>query len=350
MNTASEQAQHWIRCLPHATQPQRQAFARWLKASPGHVQSYLQMLAVEREFQGFDAAHEIDVDGLIARARSNVVPLERHRRMIRRMPMRWRVVAAIAAAIASMAWVVCALVWKDHDLQEFTTHTGQQEQFKLSDGSLVNLNADTSVRARVTRDRRDIYLITGEALFDIKHDPGRPLHVHVDGVTIEDVGTQFDVYKRAGATRISVIEGEVRVLQEPPSVALSVLAPLLDRHTSPEPGYVPLTKPIPILAGNTASVTARGREIRKTSLDLQQATAWRQRLLVFHGSSLREIAAEFNHFNTEPKIRVAGDAIGNRTFSGIFRADDPKSFIAFLQQETDLTVDTEGSDLRIAGR
>jgi len=348
MNTPAEHAQHWVRRLPNATHEEREAFALWLKASPHNIQSYLQMLAVEREFQGFDAGHEIDVERLIARARDNVTSLGLYRSPDRSpsaakragaVVTRWTL-AAVFAGLAVIGGLYGA--WRTSGLQEYSTRTGQQQQFKLGDGSIVNLNAETTVRVKVTANRRDVYLVSGEALFDVRHDPGRPFRVHVDGMTIEDVGTQFNIYKRTGATKISVIEGEVRVFQEPRSATEELLAPLFGARATAEPGYVPLTKPTPISAGKTASLTAKGREIRESALDLEQTTAWRQRMLVFHGTALAEIAAEFNRFNTEPKIKVDAARVANRTFSGIFRADDPKSFITFLQQETDLTVDGDG--------
>ena len=356
--TLGEQAQHWIRCLPNAGATERDAFARWLKRSPQHVHSYLRMLALEREYQDFDSSREIDVDQLIAQAGDNVVPLGlrgRRRKLSADSHARWRMTRRLAAATVAVALALFVAVyfsadWHLYGLQEYATRTGQQEQFKLSDGSIVNLNAETTVRVAVTANRRDVYLLNGEALFEVKHDPGRPFHVHVDGMTIEDIGTQFNVYSRSGPTQISVIEGEVKVFQESPSGAAPLMGSLLRREARVEADYVPLLKPTAIFAGRTVSVTPKGREIRETALDLQQATAWRQRLLVFHGNSLREIAAEFNRYNVIPKIEVNDAQIGNRAFSGIFRADDPKSFVAFLQQETDLAVDTQSGSLVITKR
>ncbi len=355
--TLGEQTLQWIRCLPQATHEEREAFALWLKQSPLHVGSYLQMLAVEREFDGFDAAREIDVEELIARAQNNVVPFGLYRpfaalragsRVPRRAVLRWLAASVAVLALGGVLFYVAG--WGRDGLQEYATRTGEQQQLKLSDGSIVNLNAETTVRIAVTPQRRDVYLVSGEALFDVQHDVGRPFRVHVDGVTIEDVGTQFNVYKRTEAMKISVIEGEVKVFQEARAPAKSLLAPLFDRGAQRAQGDGAPIRTTPVSAGRTISLSAKGRSIEETELDLQRTIAWRQRMLIFHGNSLREIAAEFNRYNVQPKIRIDDERTGARTFSGIFRADDPKSFITFLQQETDLAVGMDGGNLVIASR
>jgi ferric-dicitrate binding protein FerR (iron transport regulator) len=56
---------------------------------------------------------------------------------------------------------------------------------------------------------RDIELLSGQALFDVAKDPGRPFVVRSGGTEVRAVGTQFDVYKKHHGVVVTVIEGRV---------------------------------------------------------------------------------------------------------------------------------------------
>jgi transmembrane sensor len=140
--------------------------------------------------------------------------------------------------------------------------------------------------------------------------------------------TQFDIYHRASGTTVSVIEGVVLVSPE-------------RRTTAP----TFLTAPIPLSAGEQASIAPNGRIVKAAAADMDRAMAWRQRRLVFRSDSLASVAAEFNRYNTL-KIRVEGEAVQGRQLIGTFNADDPESLVQFLAQEQDLKVE-RGEDVLV---
>jgi transmembrane sensor len=100
----------------------------------------------------------------------------------------------------------------------YTTGMGEQRFLKLADSSTVELNAKSRVRVHFTRDERAVDILAGEALFNVTKDSARPFVVGVGGMRVSVVGTQFDVYKKAHATVVTVVEGRVSVVTPAPVV------------------------------------------------------------------------------------------------------------------------------------
>jgi hypothetical protein len=95
-----------------------------------------------------------------------------------------------------------------------STSKGKQYQLVLSDGSRVWLNAASSIRYPVafSGNTRTVE-ITGEAYFEIAHDPHRPFTLSANGVKVNVLGTSFDInaYSDEPAVRTSLLEGAVQV-------------------------------------------------------------------------------------------------------------------------------------------
>jgi len=76
--------------------------------------------------------------------------------------------------------------------------------------------------------------------------------------------------------------------------------------------------------------------------DIVTAASWRMRQLSFDDVGLDEIVAEFNRYNRTP-IVVAEPSLARTHLSGVFDANDPDSFIAFLELSTSVEVDRSQS-------
>lgn len=93
------------------------------------------------------------------------------------------------------------------------TPRGGQYQIELPDGSLVWLNAASSLRfptAFIGKDRR--VEITGEAYFEVTKNKSMPFIVNVEGSEIQVLGTHFNVmaYKEESYTKTTLLEGSVK--------------------------------------------------------------------------------------------------------------------------------------------
>jgi len=63
-----QEAEEWERKIAHADSGSREAFAKWIRASPAHLHAYLVHLMFETELTNVDAAREFDLERLLADA------------------------------------------------------------------------------------------------------------------------------------------------------------------------------------------------------------------------------------------------------------------------------------------
>lgn len=83
---------------------------------------------------------------------------------------------------------------------------------RFEECSTADIARDLGVRERSARNYISrVELLGGEAYFTVRHDPSRPFVVSVNGLSVRDVGTAFNVHEAAGRTAIAVIRGEVEV-------------------------------------------------------------------------------------------------------------------------------------------
>jgi ferric-dicitrate binding protein FerR (iron transport regulator) len=91
----------------------------------------------------------------------------------------------------------------------YATARGERATVELRDGTRVTLAPETELR--VAAIGRQVYL-NGEAVFSVKHDPAQVFRVIApDGVTVQDIGTLFDMraYAADKAVRVAVAIGSV---------------------------------------------------------------------------------------------------------------------------------------------
>jgi len=79
----------------------------------------------------------------------------------------------------------------------------------LSDGSLVSLRNHSSLKYRAGQVRE--VDLKGEAFFEVKHDAGHPFRIQVSDLTINVLGTAFNVKNTGDQTEISVLRGIVGI-------------------------------------------------------------------------------------------------------------------------------------------
>jgi transmembrane sensor len=91
------------------------------------------------------------------------------------------------------------------------TANGQKSTFTLEDGTQLVLNAGSTVH--VSHHGRQVDILDGEVLFNVKHGAARPFTVHSGPLTTTVLGTSFDVYAYKGINRLSVgvLSGKVSV-------------------------------------------------------------------------------------------------------------------------------------------
>jgi transmembrane sensor len=345
-----EEAQRWERALKDAAPDERAAFAAWIKRSPQHLQAFLQHMAVETELRQLDACGEFDIEALLAKASSNVIHLNSG--VSQTGPAcetgsgrgkRWRLACAIAAS-GVLACLIFAGVLSRPRSTNYSTDTGEQRRIVLPDGSSIELNTESQIRVSFRRSFREVELLSGEALFSVRHDAARPFRVRVADKVVEDLGTQFSVYLRPDAsTTVSVLDGRVRILS--PEVDPNPRAPATSEGNGRKAKSQLISRSTQIGAGEEIRIGAGGRLIKRAAINATEAAAWREHRLWFDGATLSEVAAEFNRYNKR-RLRVSDSAIAlKKRYTATFDAYDPESFVQALRDDPTLTVqsDEDGS-------
>jgi len=95
---------------------------------------------------------------------------------------------------------------------------GKKFEVQLSDGTLLHLNAGTSLRYPVQfvkNQNRQVYLL-GEAYFEVEKDKAHPFNVNTQNGNIEVLGTKFnvDTYSENTSTDVVLVEGKVSLYKE----------------------------------------------------------------------------------------------------------------------------------------
>jgi transmembrane sensor len=322
-------ASEWVDLLPTATAGQLRDLEAWLSQSKLHVQEFLEIAEVEYALGGIDRQRQHDVDALLQRVSSKVVPLPSRAgdTQSRRVPAwrNWKVVA-MAASWAALAVLISLTMWNPSSpKQEFTTTIGEHRLVQLADESTVMLNAASHIEVRFERSAREIDLVQGEATFEVAHDTSRPFRVHTRTGFVQAVGTKFNVRNLTnGDTRVSLLEGRVLVKSAAQETMME--------------------------AGQELDIRSDGSLERNAAAAISNAIAWQRNRLVFQNAPLSEIVAEFNRQNRSAQLRLEGVNGASHRLDGIFDAHDPDALAAVLSREPDLKVDHEGTDIVIRAK
>jgi ferric-dicitrate binding protein FerR (iron transport regulator) len=124
---------------------------------------------------------------------------------------RW---AAVIAFIVVCLGAAASWVYQGLDYEYHSTNYGETKKITLPDGSVVILNANSTIQYRSSWpevNKRCVWL-EGEAFFDVVRSPEafHPKFIVLTGdLNIEVLGTQFNVFKREAQTSVTLQEGKV---------------------------------------------------------------------------------------------------------------------------------------------
>jgi transmembrane sensor len=308
----------------------RGEFLAWLKSSPVHIEEYLAIAAIDRVLPQATDNPRLALDALIELARDDhsagVVGMfpefparDGADRRVQAPGQPWLRFAAVGISCIAGIWLLWSTLAQHGEgtapPTAYETARGVQRSWSLPDGSTLRLDTDTAVTARFSPTGRVLELGHGQLWVAIAHDVDRPFRVEAGSTEIVAVGTEFDVYRTAHLTRVTVLKGKVTVSSNAePQRKMFVAA---DEETQIIDGILPV-----------AASPARRRE----------ATAWLDRRIIFERRPLGEVADEFNRYNAIP-FTIDDPGLRRLLISGAFGAADTDSFAAFLQSLSGVRVE-----------
>lgn len=373
----------------------RNRFDEWLRHSPEHIQAYLEVAAAWADLPMSDPEGCIDVQALIDRAcasrEEDVVVLQKRNaraqaaspsaQLSSDRPRSRLAIRGLAAAVVLLSVLVGYVAWLVLEASEtYVTGVGEQRTIALADHSTVELNARSSIRIRFSQGVRAVELTEGQAQFHVAKDKQRPFLVRTDGLAVRAVGTRFDVYRKRTGTVVTVIEGRVAVISEAlgrrtrsglsqgPSASTPLSsgtqsasastsgdgspqptadAGAVDTSRVPRHGTAGSAQRMPIFLSTGEQLTATALHISSPHrADLNAATAWVQRRLVFEETPLAEVAEEFNRYSAR-RLIVADSKLAALRISGVYSSADPAALIGFLRAQPNLQVIETEQEFRV---
>ena len=301
-------------------------FALWLDADPRHAQAFAEASvawdALDRVQAIQPATGDVDPDLLLRPSQS-----AGRKRAFR---LAWLGVPALAAALVAVGIFLRPAAVREATSvptnQVVATELGGVRAITLPDGSVVHLNTDTQIETSFTAAERRVQVTRGEAHFKVAPIEQRPFIVSAGRVSVQAVGTEFNVWLNAETIEVLVTEGKV-----------SITSPRSTSSTATELAAVPA---VSLVAGERAIIpkeeeTASVPKPVVTPVateEAERALAWREQRLEFASTALAEVVAQFNRYNQHKLvIDPAATELSGVRFGGSFRPDAQEVLVRLLE-------------------
>lgn len=228
----------------------------------------------------------------------------------RRRPVwAWAAAALFCFAVSLAGW---NLLYSPAQVQTastkvFKSDVGQKRTLALSDGSIIVLDAASSIRVSMQGSTRHIWLDHGRALFRVRHSRSHPFQVEVGDEKVTALGTEFSIDHTSASLDIVLLSGRLRV----------------------ESSRGPAERSVEIKAGTGVHIDPVGRW-SLSEFDTATKMAWLDGKLVFNDATLAEVVSQLQRYNRR-KITIADDATGSKRLNAVLRIDDEETFLGIVQ-------------------
>lgn len=299
--------------------PDEREFQAWLGADARHGPAYAQW---ESRWESLDAISPETVAGW----RRGFTGQQAAATPTRRGFLK----PALAFGITGMAVGAGCLGWREIQAQPvfeqaFATRRGQQLEVPLPDGTRLRLDTATHMEVRLFRDRREVTLIDGQAVFLVQSDASRPFDVLAGPLQVRVVGTRFAVRHTPGiagadGARVSVEEGKVRVLRRDGDAKNAVF----------------------LTAGQQVESDARGVLAAVSGVPGEGIAPWQAHRLSFVDTPLSRALAELERYGSTGLV-VNDPAVAALRLSGTFDPRDARTLRRALPSALPVRLKEAGS-------
>jgi len=198
------------------------------------------------------------------------------------------------------------------------TPMGGQYALTLSDGTLVILNAASSIRypTHFTGTERRVEL-TGEAYFEVAHNAAMPFHVISKLQDVKVLGTHFNVncYDDEPATKTTLLEG---------SVLINGKAKLI-------PGQ---------------QATTLGQVVQVSDADTELAVAWKNNKFMFDNNDITSIMRMISRWYNV-KVDYEGPVVGGKFGGSVSRFEKVSEVLNILELTGKVHFKVEGRRITV---
>lgn len=194
----------------------------------------------------------------------------------------------------------------------------------LADGSKVWLNAESSLRyptAFAGKERK--VEITGEAYFEVAHNPAMPFVVSKGGTTVRVLGTHFNInaYDDEHSLNVTLLEGSVSV------------------------GSVTGMHPKVIRPGQQAQVEKSGDIELVNPVDLEEVMAWKNDLFSFKGAGIEGIMRQVSRWYDVDVIFEK--QVTEKFYAEVSKTTNVSTLLKMLEATKAVRFSIEGKTIRV---
>lgn len=238
---------------------------------------------------------------------------------------------------------------------EINTPAGAKSKVTLPDGTDIWLNAGSNLKYSNEFGKKDRQVhLTGEAFFDVAHDPAQVFLVKTSELNIKAYGTAFNVksYPEEGTIETTLIEGSIgvtrttfenkkndEVMLEPNQrvVYYRKTKAVETAEMEAEAGEAPSSSPIEREEQKLTYLISKG-------IDTKEFTSWKDGTLFITSESLMDLAVKLErkydvtiHFESEElkKMKFTG-ALENETVEQVIHAIGISAHIDYEIEDRDI--------------
>lgn len=213
----------------------------------------------------------------------------------------------------------------------YKTKVGEQATYVLPDGTIVQLNTNSSLEVAYSQGRRQLLLSRGEGRFNVAKDASRPFSVMAGDKSFTALGTVFNVQRNTSSDlELVVTEGKVMITD--PSVAVNADDFKAYQQADNSNHEIRQINANIVISGEKAiieqSVT---KPITQLSVDdVQRDLAWQNGMLIFNGEQLVDALNEVSRY-TATRFELSSDELARIKVAGVFKAGDVAGLLESLQ-------------------
>lgn len=247
--------------------------------------------------------------------------------------LKWmmRMVAVIVLAGFTTLFVMMSIgdpsAGESITMNEVATESGQRIQIHLQDGTKIHLNAESKISYPKIFDEDSRYVhLSGEAYFEVESDE-RPFHVFTDDITVEILGTQFNVKSyEEEIPEVVVTSGKVGV-----------------RLTDAADDYLKV-----LAKGDMASMNVDGEKslILSHDVDIEKHVGWLDYRLSFENKSMASVGRQLERWYGV-SITFDDPLIERMTVNASFEDASIHEVLRVLTLALDLNHEISGSNITL---
>jgi ferric-dicitrate binding protein FerR (iron transport regulator) len=242
----------------------------------------------------------------------------------------------------------------EYTYNEIKAPFGSKTEIKLPDGTVVLLNAGSTIKYSndFNLKNRDLNLI-GEAYFTVAKNVDIPLNVSAGNISIKAVGTEFNVkaYEDEGIIETTLIEGKVEIIQEGQNKENTKFMDLTPNHKavySKETDSFTLEKikPPDTMIASPLNPVSRNNLVQP-KVDIADEVAWTKGKLIIRGESLDNLCVDLQR-KYDVKFVFNNDEIKRYRFSGVLLDETLEQVLGVIKLTAPINFLVEGKTVYLS--